>query len=123
MRVLNLFMALLFVFAALVQYNDPDPLRWMGLYLAAAGACIWAWKQPQQVLAPALVGAIALVWALTLAPEVVGKVPFGEMFSAWEMKNTGVEESREMYGLAIVGGWMLVLLVQAVRLRKPRATA
>jgi hypothetical protein len=122
MRWLNGLMALLFIFAALVQYNDPDPVGWIGLYLAAAGACLWSWKRPGQVLVPAAVGGIALAWALTLVPGVVGKVPFLEMFSAWEMKNVGVEESREMYGLLIVVFWMLVLGVQgwrAARHRKP----
>jgi hypothetical protein len=33
------------------------------------------------------------------------------MFGAWEMKDTGVEESREMYGLLIVAGWMVVLTI------------
>jgi hypothetical protein len=59
-----------------------------------------------------------LVWALTIAPRVVGKVNPGEMFSAWEMKNAGVEESREMYGLLIVSFWMAFVAVRAERSTK-----
>jgi hypothetical protein len=34
---------------------------------------------------------------------------FLDMFAEFEMKDIGVEESREMYGLLLVGGWMAVL--------------
>jgi hypothetical protein len=105
----NTALLLLFLFSVAVQYNDPDPIRWMAIYglaavatgLELAGRGIW-W-----VSAP--VGATALLWALTFAPRIAGRVPFREMFSAWEMKNIDVEEAREMYGLAIVAVWMAVL--------------
>jgi len=48
----------------------------------------------------------ALAWAATIAPRVIGQVPFLDMFKEFEMKDIGVEESREMYGLILVGGWM-----------------
>jgi hypothetical protein len=35
------------------------------------------------------------------------------MFEEFEMKNIGVEESREMYGLLLVAGWMAVLAHRA----------
>jgi Transmembrane family 220, helix len=41
-RVINWVMAVLFLFAAVVQYNDPDPVRWMAMYLAACDA--WEMK-------------------------------------------------------------------------------
>ena len=65
---------------------------------------------------PAILCVVALGWAATISPHVVGLVPFGEMFSAWEMKDVGVEESREMYGLLIIAAWMAVV---AVRARRP----
>jgi hypothetical protein len=58
---------------------------------------------------------VTLAWAVTLAPHVVGRVPFGEMFGAFEMKNVGIEESREMYGLVIIAAWMAVLALRAQR--------
>jgi hypothetical protein len=48
---------------------------------------------------------------------VLGNVRFIEMFGAFEMKNIGVEESREMYGLLIVAVWMAVLTVAPVTRR------
>jgi transmembrane protein TMEM220 len=35
MRFLDLTMALLFAFAAALQFNDPDPIRWIAIYGAA----------------------------------------------------------------------------------------
>ncbi len=108
-RAANVAMAALFAFAAAVQYNDPDPLRWMALYLAAAAACVLALLRRLPRFVPVAVGLVALAWAVTLAPHVLGSVGLGEMFGAWEMKDVRVEEGRETYGLLIVAAWMAVL--------------
>lgn len=123
MRYANLLMAALFVFGAAVQLNDPDPLRWIAVYLAGAGACLLAYRRPEALALPALVALVCLAWAASLSPHVVGRVPFLEMFGAWEMKNLAVEESREMYGLLIIAGWMLVLSLRAFFLRRRPAAA
>jgi len=120
-RTVNAVMALLFVFAAAVQYNDPDPLRWMAIYLAAAAACVLALLGRLRWFVPAAVGLVALAWAATLAPHVLGHVRMGEMVEAWEMKDVRVEEGREMYGLLIVAAWMAVLTVAGWR--RPRTPA
>lgn len=108
-------MLLVFALSALVQANDPDPLPWIGIYGASAVVGALALRRPDQWLPPALVGAVALVWAATIAPRVVGRVPFGDMFGAWEMANPGIEASREMYGLLIVASWMAFLTVRGLR--------
>ena len=108
-RAANGTMAALFAFAAAVQYNDPDPLRWMALYLAAAAACVLAVLHRLPRWVPLAVGLAALAWAATLAPHVLGRVGWGEMVEAWEMRDVRVEEGREMYGLLIVVAWMAVL--------------
>ncbi|HVG44687.1 MAG TPA: transmembrane 220 family protein [Longimicrobium sp.] len=119
LRAANGAMAALFAFAAAVQYNDPDPLRWMALYLAAAAACVLAFLRRLPRWAPLVVGLAALAWAATLAPHVLGRVGWGEMVEAWEMKDVRVEEGRETYGLLIVAAWMAVLAVAHRRLRHP----
>ena len=116
-RAANGVMAALFVFAAAVQYNDPDPLRWMALYLAAATACVLAVLHRLPRWVPVVVGLAALVWAASLAPHVLGRVGLGEMVEAWEMKDVRVEEGREMYGLLIVAGWMATLALAGRRRR------
>jgi Transmembrane family 220, helix len=110
-------MLLLFAFGAAVQFNDPDPARWIAVYALAAVACLLSLLRRLHWTLPAILGAVTLVWAATLAPHVVGRVPFGDMFGAFEMKNVGIEESREMYGLLIIAAWMAVLAVRARRLR------
>jgi hypothetical protein len=116
-KIANGVMLLAFVFSVAVQYNDPDGWVWMVLYGLAAVVCGLALAQRRyRVLAGALLAA-SLLWAATLAPRVLGNVRFTEMFGAFEMKNIGVEESREMYGLLIVAVWMAVLTVAPVTRR------
>ena len=108
-------MAVLFLIAAALQYNDPDPLRWMAIYGLAALACLLALagRLPRPV--PAAIGLAALAWAATLAPGVVGRVSIGELFESYAMKSEPVEEAREMGGLLIVGAWMAVLALRGAR--------
>lgn len=115
MRVLTGLMGILFVFAAAVQYNDPDPIRWMAIYGLAALACGLALAGRLPRWAPVVVGLAALVWAATLAPRVVGRVSLGDLFESYAMKSEPVEEAREMGGLLIVAGWMAVLAVVGSR--------
>jgi hypothetical protein len=108
-------MAVLFLTAAALQYNDPDPLRWMAIYGLAALSCLLALagRLPRSV--PAVIGLAALAWAATLAPGVVGRVSIGELFESYAMKSEPVEEAREMGGLLIVGAWMAVLALRGAR--------
>ena len=62
-----------------------------------------------------LAGLVALVWALTILPDVLGNVSIGDMFSSWHMITILVEEEREMFGLLIVATWMGVLLIASRR--------
>ena len=111
-------MAGLFLFAAAVQYNDPDPLRWMAIYGLAALACVLSLARRLPRLVPALVGVGALAWAGTLAPGVIGRVSVEELFQSYSMLSETVEEAREMGGLLIVAVWMgLLALVGSSPLR------
>jgi hypothetical protein len=109
-RVANWVMTAAFLFSVAVQYNDPDPIRWMLIYGLAALACILKLRRQLSWYLPAAVGAAAFGWAASLAPGVVGKTTFGEMFQSFEMINSVVEEAREMGGLLIVAAWMGVLV-------------
>ena len=113
------FFAVLFLFGALVQLNDPDPLVWLVIYLVAALVSIFAIRKPRHLLAPVLVFVVTVVWALTLVPAVIQHVPFTDMFGAWEMKNEGIE----MYGLLIIASWMALLSVSAIKKRRSMLTA
>jgi hypothetical protein len=114
-RVADVVFLVLFAMSLLVQYNDPDPYIWMALYGTAGLACALSLAGRLPRWLPLLVALIAILWATTILPRVVGQVPFLDMFAAWEMKDIGIEESREMYGLLLVAAWMLVLAWRAVR--------
>ncbi len=104
-------MTVVFVFSVAVQYNDPDPIRWMTIYGLAALCCIWSFLGRLAWYFPAAVGVVALLWASLLAPSVIGQTSFSEMFGSIGMINLAVEEAREMMGLLIVAFWMAVLAV------------
>jgi transmembrane protein TMEM220 len=105
LRVLTVLMGVYFLSAAALQYNDPDPVQWMAIYLAAALALarrLWRWYAVG-------VAVVAAVWAATLAPGVIGHVALRDLFGERGMLTPRVEEAREMLGLLIVVMWMGVL--------------
>lgn len=101
-----------FLFFAVVQHNDPDPLRWMAIYLAAALCCALELVGRLHWLLPALVALVALIWAGIWAPGVVGQVNWGHAFSTPGMSgDIREEEARELGGLVIVAVWCAALTV------------
>lgn len=107
LRVLNGIMMILFAAAAAVQYNDPDPALWMGVYGATAVCCalfLVGWGA--RLLAAVLSGAYAL-GVLYLLTRVFGMAGFLDP-TGQEM--IGVTElGREMVGLLLAAGWTGVL--------------
>lgn len=105
-RILHALLAALFIFAAALQYNDVDIVRWMAMYLAAALVCILdLCNRPKPMLATT-VGVIALAWSVLYIVNGAWKVPLPALFSEWEMKDQTIVAGREMNGLFIVAVWM-----------------
>jgi hypothetical protein len=111
----NVVLLLAFAFSVIVQFNDPDSLVWIAIYGVAAAACGLELTGRGNVGLPGATAVFAAAWALQIAERSFGQVPFGAMFGDWEMQDPGIEEAREMYGLAIVAVWMVVLAVAAYR--------
>ena len=109
-------MGVLLVFAAVVQYNDPDPYAWLVLYLAAAGVSFAALWFPDLWKIPAVVAVGAFVWAATLVPTVT-QTSFPDLFQSWEMMSREMEEGREFLGLLSVASWTTYLVHRG---RKPQ---
>ena len=111
-RVANGVWALLFVYATAVQYNDPDPVRWMLVYGFASVACVRAavMQRPGWFL-PTAVGSIALGWAAVWLPGVLAHPPAAGALTQYRMLNVEVEEARELLGLLLTALWMTVLAV------------
>ena len=99
----------LLVFAAVVQYNDPDPYAWLVLYLAAAGVSFATLWFPYLWKIPAVVAVGAFVWAATLVPTVT-QTSFPDLFQSWEMMSREMEEGREFWGLLSVASWTTYLV-------------
>lgn len=113
MRIINLIFALLFAVSALLQYNDPDPLRWALVYLAAAAVAIAvAWKahwNARQLralgIAAMLLTLVALLWMLMLAPgmgEFIERGDWSLLAATMQAGDPVIEDSREFLGLGIV---------------------
>ena len=98
-----------YLLSAAVQFNDPDALIWIAIYLAAAVMCFARWRRRlPKWLAPLLL-AISLVWIGSLLPSIVGKVSPAEIVESISMQTRAVEEAREIGGLLLVAIWAGVL--------------
>lgn len=121
-RGLNALATLVFLLFAAVQYNDPDPVRWMAIYLAAALSCALEAMGRLRWPLPALAAAAALVWAGIWAPRVVGQVSWGHAFRSSGMSgDIKEEEARELGGLLIVAAWCAQLALASLPGRRGTA--
>jgi hypothetical protein len=111
--VVNVLLCAGFVAAALLQHNDPDPVRWMVVYSLAAAACLWPRRAPGHRILTALLGVAALAWAASLVPAVVRELPAADLVDALAgpraMESPLFEQTRETGGLLLVALWMAAL--------------
>ena len=114
-KILNPWMSVIFAIFVALQWNDPDPYYWMPMYGSAMIACILAALGRLRPWISSTVGLVALVWAITLSPQVFGHARFSDMFQSMKASNPTIEVSREMYGLLIVVVWMAALTLAARR--------
>lgn len=110
-------MAVLFAICVALQYNDPDPIRWMVIYGAAmvVSALLPAKRGLWQL--GVLVGCTALVWAIVLTMHVWGVIHLDDLFLKMSEKGGAVEEGREAGGMWIEAVWLLA----ACAFRRTRA--
>ncbi|MCP5056433.1 MAG: hypothetical protein GY937_06855 [bacterium] len=104
-------MAVLFALSVAVQWNDPDPIFWMGIYglalvLAAMGA---AGRLPFWPNAAAL--GLFIVLFLVWMPSLLDSRQ--EAFTSFEMKTSTDEAPREAGGLLLCVVWSAVLTHRA----------
>jgi hypothetical protein len=98
----------LFLYATAVQYNDPDPLRWMAAYgIGAALSGLAAVRGSVPVRLAFGWAAACVVFAVLDAALGVGQTdPMGG-FPHWGALRG--EITREVLGLLLMAGWTAVL--------------
>jgi hypothetical protein len=117
MRGASIVLAVVFVVAAGVQLNDPDPLRWIVGYLVAAALSVMAAMGRARWQPNALAALAFGLWFLTLAPTLW--TAESAAFTSFQMKAERHEEPREAVGLALCTVWCAALAVWAARGRDP----
>lgn len=97
--------AAIFLLFGLVQLNDPDPLWWTVIYLAAAVSYVGYFFGLSFVRWLALVGfVVATIWAITLIPPFISWLKMGAPTIVGSMKATEphIEFVREFLGLVLL---------------------
>lgn len=109
-------MAALFAVCVALQYNDPDPIRWMLIYGTAMVVSVLLPLKRDAAKVGVLVAALALVWSAILILGIWDKVSLSDVWLKMSEKGGAVEEEREAGGLLIEGVWLV--LASWYRLRR-----
>lgn len=103
MKIANIILAILFTIFAVVQYNDPDPLLWISLYLLVAAIAGLAAVNifPKWVIRGALIGCV--IGLGVLLPDFMDWLNTGAESITETMKTEKphIELTREFLGLLI----------------------
>lgn len=95
----------IYLLCAAVQYNDPDALAWITLYLSAAAMCAARLRKRLPEWLPRLLLIISLLWMGALLPNIIGQVSPRDVAASISMQTSAVEEAREIGGLFLVAFW------------------
>jgi hypothetical protein len=125
-KIFNICFCLLFIFSAILQYNDPDPYVWMPIYLYGALLCWLAARNkfyPAAYLAGIIVYtayAVYLFFAKDGVLEWIQKHNSENIVQSMKATKPWIEETREFLGLMIL---IVVLLANFIYAkRKTRIT-
>ncbi len=114
-RIVNYAMAALFLVAVALQYNDPDPIRWMAIYGAAALACVQLGRHRRDWVPPVVVWFAAVFWFGVMIPDLLQYCEPADLFRSMDETGGSAELAREAGGVVLTAGWMLVLLWRSRR--------
>lgn len=118
MRYVNMLFGLLMVAFAAVQYNDPDALLWIVIYLVPAAWAFAAAFRLAQVRSPA---GTRLLWVSLVVGVATTVYYWPTMPGFWRKDVWWVEETaREGMGVMIALAVLFIVLATAL-LRKPAA--
>jgi hypothetical protein len=122
MRIFNIIFIVLFIIAAGLQYNDPDPWLWVPIYLYAAMLCFLTIRGRYNVFM--YLAGITFYSAYAIRLGLVGVRSWVREHDAENLVQTmkaekpWIEESREFFGLLIVIAVLAANMIWAGRMRK-----
>ncbi len=97
-KIVTVFFLIIFLLSAAVQYNDPDPERWIAIYGLAALACVSVLidRKPHAYV----------FWIMAVGYLVAAYFQWppkfeGFLFDEMKMRSLNIEEARETGGLVI----------------------
>jgi hypothetical protein len=108
MKIVNWIFVILFVLAAALQYNDPDPYIWIPLYLYGAFLCYQATQKKYNRPLYFVGLAVYISYAIFLFVDTDGVLSWMQEHEAenivQSMKATKpwIEETREFFGLFLL---------------------
>ncbi len=111
-RILPLLFTVLFVWGAYVQYNDPDALSWIAIYVVAALASLLFYLNKLPFLVALVLGIVYLILAISSWPDQFEGVTIGQ----GDIVN--IERGREALGVLILS---VVLFAYAIELKRSKA--
>ena len=119
MKIFNYIFTFIFIVFAALQYNDPDPLLWVPIYLYPAFLCFQEARNKKVLKELYQIGFIGFVpYAIYKMFDTNGIIDWIKFHNASSITSTmkaetpWVEESREFFGLAII------LIVMAINYKK-----
>lgn len=120
MRYLASFFALLFIWFAYLQLNDPDPTWWITLYLVPAYI---SFRMARKEFSPELVAVVSIIYiayGLNSWLQMSGYEGFFTEGAGMEMKTVNQELAREAAGLGIcIFSFLIYTLYFFLRKPKP----
>ena len=108
-KILALIFALLFIWAAYVQHNDPDALLWYAIYGVAAAACLLFYFDRFHPALGIILAILYLIETVLVWPESF------EGFTIGEGDIVNIERGREAFGLLISGLFMIFLTWRRIK--------
>ena len=123
MKIFNLVFALLFVVCAVLQYNDPDPLLWIPIYMYAAILCFFAFRGKYYTTAMIVGIAVYVLYAIYLFFTDDGVIDWATKHDAESLTQSmkasspWIEDTREFFGLCIL---IFVLLIDVLYTKRKK---
>jgi len=108
------------VVSVVLQFNDPDPLRWTLIYGVAGVVCFLPRGRTVRLWLAALGAVAGWVWCGLLAPLALPGLVLSDLVQRMEDKTPRIELGREMLGLAILAA--VLSCIAAAEWRRRAAT-